>query len=76
MTLNHIAAILAALATLLPATARTEPVGLNRIEHIVVIYLENRSFDSLFGLFPGANGLADEAGRDGALATQPPMTIG
>jgi len=59
MKINHIAALLAALATLLPATARTEPVGLNRIEHIIVIYLENRSFDSLFGLFPGANGLAD-----------------
>jgi len=59
MTINHIAALLAALAILLPTTARTEPAGLNRIEHIVVIYLENRSFDSLFGLFPGANGLAD-----------------
>jgi phospholipase C len=33
--------------------------GLDRVEHIVVIYLENRSFDSLFGLFPDANGLAD-----------------
>lgn len=35
------------------------PKGLDRIEHIVVIYLENRSFDNLFGLFPGANGLAN-----------------
>lgn len=59
MTINRIAALLAALVTLLPVTARTEPVGLNRIEHIVVIYLENRSFDSLFGVFPGANGLAE-----------------
>ncbi len=32
--------------------------GLDRIEHIVVIYAENRSFDHLFGLFPGAEGLA------------------
>jgi phospholipase C len=59
MTINYIAALLTALATLLPVTARAEPAGLSRIEHIVVIYLENRSFDSLFGLFPGANGLAD-----------------
>jgi phospholipase C len=28
------------------------------IQTVVVIYAENRSFDSLFGQFPGANGLA------------------
>jgi len=27
------------------------------IEHIIVIYAENRSFDNLYGLFPGANGI-------------------
>jgi phospholipase C len=32
---------------------------LSKIETIVVIYAENRSFDHLYGLFPGANGLAD-----------------
>jgi len=31
--------------------------SLGRIEHIIVIYAENRSFDNLYGLFPGANGL-------------------
>src|SRR5215471_4578490 len=31
---------------------------LDAIEHIVVLYAENRSFDHLYGLFPGANGLA------------------
>jgi len=29
------------------------------IEHVVVIYQENWSFDSLFGRFPGANGIAN-----------------
>lgn len=29
------------------------------IEHVVVIYQENWSFDSLFGCFPGANGIAN-----------------
>src|SRR2546421_3833446 len=29
------------------------------IKNIVVIYAENRSFDHLYGTFPGANGLAD-----------------
>jgi acid phosphatase len=32
---------------------------LDRIDHIVVIYAENRSFDHLYGLFPGAEGIAD-----------------
>jgi acid phosphatase len=31
---------------------------LKQIETIVVIYAENRSFDNLYGSFPGANGLA------------------
>src|SRR2546421_3467764 len=33
--------------------------GLSRIDHIVVIYAENRSFDHLYGLFPGAEGIAN-----------------
>ncbi|MFN8522363.1 MAG: alkaline phosphatase family protein [Chloroflexota bacterium] len=33
--------------------------GLGRINHIVVIYLENHSFDNLFGTLPGADGLAN-----------------
>ena len=35
------------------------PAGLERIQHIIVLYLENRSFDQLYGLFPGADGLAN-----------------
>jgi acid phosphatase len=31
---------------------------LDKIRNVVVIYLENRSFDQLYGLFPGANGIA------------------
>ena len=30
---------------------------LDKINHVVVIYLENHSFDNLYGSFPGANGL-------------------
>lgn len=33
--------------------------GVERIEHIIVVYAENRSFDNLYGLFPGANGIAN-----------------
>lgn len=39
--------------------APTSVADLSRIKHIVVIVLENHSFDSLYGLFPGAEGLAD-----------------
>jgi phospholipase C len=34
------------------------PTGLNRINHFIVIYLENHSFDNLYGEFPGAEGLS------------------
>ncbi|HWC46538.1 MAG TPA: alkaline phosphatase family protein, partial [Casimicrobiaceae bacterium] len=37
----------------------TQRAGLERIEHVIVIYAENRSFDNLYGLFPGANGIAN-----------------
>jgi phospholipase C len=44
------------------AAARAQvPPELARIGHIVVVFEENRSFDNLFGHFPGANGL-DNAG--------------
>src|SRR5262245_17328267 len=42
-----------------PARAADAVEGLKRIEHIVVLYLENRSCDHLFWTFPGANGLAN-----------------
>jgi phospholipase C len=33
--------------------------GLDKINHIIVLYLENRSFDNLYGLFPGADGISE-----------------
>ena len=39
--------------------AATDRTGLERIQHIVVIYAENRSFDHLYGMFPGADGIAN-----------------
>ena len=46
----------AVIALVAPASA-DDPLA--RIKTIVVIYAENRSFDHLYGGFPGANGLAD-----------------
>ena len=34
-------------------------MGIHKVKHVVVIYLENHSFDNLYGEFPNANGLAD-----------------
>ncbi|WP_372525845.1 acid phosphatase [Piscinibacter sp.] len=33
--------------------------ALQRVQHVVVIFAENHSFDNLYGLFPGADGLAN-----------------
>lgn len=57
--------------------------ALAKIETIVVIYAENRSFDNLYGNFPGANGLANvtpemtrQFDRDGALLKELPPIWG
>lgn len=47
------------------------------IDHIVVLFLENRSFDHLFGSYPGAEGLASYRGKQAdaggvTYATLPP----
>jgi phospholipase C len=51
-----LAAALAVLA--LPARAgATTYTGIHKIRHVVVIMQENRSFDSFFGTYPGADGI-------------------
>src|SRR5512146_2519199 len=51
----------AALAAFLASCAMqpAQRASLDRVQHIIVIYAENRSFDNLYGLFPGANGIAN-----------------
>jgi acid phosphatase len=57
---------------------------LSSVKNIVVIYAENRSFDNLYGNFPGANGLqnvtaasAQQLDRDGSvLPTLPTIWLG
>jgi phospholipase C len=38
---------------------------LSKIDNVVVIFGENRSFDNLYGTFPGAKGIADAIKRGG-----------
>jgi phospholipase C len=63
------------------SNAQQVPSTLDSIQTIVVIYAENRSFDNLYGGFPGANGLqnvnvttAGQLDRDGrTLSELPPI---
>ena len=55
--ISFAAALFIGLAPILHAQTN----GLQKINHVIVIYQENWSFDSLYGRFPGANGI-DNAG--------------
>ena len=33
------------------------PAGIHKIKHVIIVMQENRSFDSYFGTFPGADGI-------------------
>jgi phospholipase C len=46
-----------ALAGSSSSLAATPDPGIHRIEHVVVIMQENRSFDTYFGTYPGADGI-------------------
>jgi acid phosphatase len=66
------------------ALAQTQSKSLDQIQNIVVIYAENRSFDVLYGSYPGANGLRNakasatiQRDRDGSpLKELPPIWNG
>ena len=88
--MNHRIALLALLATAsfgpwaqVPAQAQNA-AGIGAIDTVVVIYAENRSFDNLYGSFPGANGLQNvtpenstQLDRDGSLLKElPPVWDG
>jgi phospholipase C len=51
--------IVGLLASSLATPVAAAPRPIERINHVVVIYQENWSFDGLYGLFPGANGLSN-----------------
>jgi phospholipase C len=72
--------LMAGLAATAPTATRGQAAGLGKINHIIVIYQENWSFDSLYGKFPGANGIAyagatvrqvDKTGKPYATLPQP-----
>jgi phospholipase C len=59
----------------IPRTVRVAPpaklAGIHKIKHVVIIMQENRSFDSYFGTYPGADGIPGLAGNPGSLPCVP-----
>jgi phospholipase C len=46
-----------------PSTSASTATGIHKIQHIVMIMQENRSFDSYFGTYPGADGIPMAQGK-------------
>jgi len=56
------ASLLALFLTAAPASPPPAADGIHTIQHVVIIMQENRSFDSYFGTYPGADGIAMKNG--------------
>src|SRR5260370_30850564 len=40
-----------------PSGTYVVPPGIHKIKHVIIVMQENRSFDSYFGTYPGADGI-------------------
>ena len=56
-----------------PPSATSPPDAIHKIQHVVVIMQENRSFDSYFGTFPGADGIPMQNGVPTACLPDPEL---
>jgi phospholipase C len=54
-----------------PPSAAPIPRGIHKIQHVVIIMQENRSFDSYFGTFPRADGIPFSGGHAAVCAPDP-----
>jgi phospholipase C len=68
-----LAACLASLGGELATRAPAAPEGIEKIEHVIVIMQENRSFDEYFGTFPGADGIPMRNGRPAVCNPDPAL---
>jgi len=64
LAISFVMATLAACAGSVSSTTPTtnQGSGINKIKHVIVIMQENRSFDSYFGTYPGADGIPMQNG--------------
>ncbi len=51
--------------------ASSGPQGIHKIKHVIVLMQENRSFDSYFGTYPGADGIPMENGTPSVCVPDP-----
>jgi phospholipase C len=54
-----------------PTGCYTVPAGIHKIQHVIVIMQENRSFDTYFGTYPGADGIPMKNGNPTVCAPNP-----
>jgi acid phosphatase len=75
-----LAAVVLAACQAGPTAVEPPPAGQAPFDHVIVLFLENRSFDHLFGTYPGADGIAayrgKQADKDGAPYTVLPAPLG
>ncbi len=85
--MGRLRALAAVLAAVVLAACQTGPTGVEPppasqapFDHVIVLFLENRSFDHLFGTYPGADGIAAYRGKqtdkDGAPYAVLPAPLG
>ena len=84
-SISTVALLVAGLSGMAAGDARAQgaPLEINNIDTVVVIFAENRSFDSLYGQFPGADGLQNvtpanstQVDRDGSVLKELPPVWG
>jgi phospholipase C len=54
-----------------PAGRYLVPAGIHKIKHVIIVMQENRSFDSYFGTFPGADGIPVRNGAPTVCVSDP-----
>jgi phospholipase C len=47
------------------------PPGIHKIKHVIIVMQENRSFDSYFGTYPGADGIPMRRGKPAVCVPNP-----
>jgi len=57
------------------SATRAPSAGIRKIKHVVVIMQENRSFDSYFGTYPGANGIPMQNGKPTVCSPNPTTQV-
>jgi phospholipase C len=54
-----------------PSGTYVIPAGIHKIKHVIIVMQENRSFDSYFGTFPGADGILMRHGQPTVCVPRP-----